>query len=180
MDRAVEIKTERLLLISFRLGDVDDVLAYAADEEWGRYLPVPRPYLRKDAEEFLAKKTLESWESRAEFAVVFEGTVVGGIGLGIVKEHALGLLGYGIARQLWGKGMTPEAARAVIGYGFQSRGLEKIAATADLRNERSWRVMEKLGMQREGLLRSQIILRGERMDEVTYGVLREEWEQQSC
>ncbi len=80
MDRAVEIKTERLLLRSFRLGDVDDVLAYGADEEWGRYLPVPRPYLRKDAEEFLAKKTLESWESRAEFAVVFEGTVVGGIG----------------------------------------------------------------------------------------------------
>ena len=40
-------------------------------------------------------------------------------------------------------------------------------------------LMEKLGMKREGLLRSNIILRGDRMDEVMYGVLREEWEQQN-
>ena len=46
----------------------------------------------------------------------------------------------------------PEAAGAVIDWGFGERALAKISARADLRNRRSWRVMEKLGMTREGVL----------------------------
>jgi RimJ/RimL family protein N-acetyltransferase len=65
----------------------------------------------------------------------------------------------------------------VIGYGFEVFGLAKVCASADARNIGSWRVMEKLGMRREGLLRSQRIDRyGERVDEVRYGILRGEWD----
>jgi len=73
----------------------------------------------------------------------------------------------------------PEAAKAVIQWGFGERGLAKIWAKADPRNRRSWRVMEKLGMTREGLLRGHLKVRGERVDDVYYGILREEWESQS-
>ena len=44
-----------------------------------------------------------------------------------------------------------EAARAVVVWGFSQRGLSRITSHADLRNRRSWRVMEKLGMTREGV-----------------------------
>ena len=58
-------------------------------------------------------------------------------------------------------------------------GLAKVFAGGGALNRRSWRVMEKLGMKREGLLRSHRLIRGEirgeRTDEVVYGVLREEW-----
>jgi RimJ/RimL family protein N-acetyltransferase len=75
-----------------------------------------------------------------------------------------------------GQGVAPEAARALIDWGFETFNLAKIWASADLRNERSWRVMEKLGMRREGVLRSHVAGRDGRHDDVHYGVLREEWE----
>ena len=71
--------------------------------------------------------------------------------------------------------MAPEAARAVVQWGFEERGLAKVFARADARNTNSLRVMEKLGMIREGLLRSHLERRGERIDEVYYAVLRTEW-----
>jgi RimJ/RimL family protein N-acetyltransferase len=53
------IETNRLVLRPFELGDVDDVYAYAQDEEWSRFLrALPRPYERKDAEQFIARQLL--------------------------------------------------------------------------------------------------------------------------
>lgn len=71
--------------------------------------------------------------------------------------------------------MTAEAARAVIEWAFDAFELLKVSATADLLNTQSWRVMEKLGMQREGILRNDRILRNRRQDVVHYGILKSEW-----
>jgi RimJ/RimL family protein N-acetyltransferase len=57
-------------------------------------------------------------------------------------------------------------------------GLMRVGASADARNVASTRVMEKLGMKREGLLRCNRFERGEPVDEVFYGLLRSEWEAQ--
>jgi ribosomal-protein-alanine N-acetyltransferase len=73
-------------------------------------------------------------------------------------------LAYGIALQHRGKGLTTEAARAVISYGFLTCGLAKIWARVDVRNVASIRVIEKCGMQREDLLRKHVIRHGERVD----------------
>ena len=59
--KRIEIRTERLLLRSYRLEDVDDVFAYARDPEWSRYLerlPYPEPYIREHAEKFVARRVL--------------------------------------------------------------------------------------------------------------------------
>ena len=178
MTKRVELKTERLLLRPFMLEDVDDVFEYARDPEWAEYLllRIPQPYTREDAEEFLARAVLTSWGTNPLFAIVLDSTVIGGINLRIRPEDEIAGLGYGIARTHWGKGLVPEAARAVIGWGFKQYGLTKIYATADLRNKRSQRVMEKLGMTREGVLRSHRKGREGRVDEVYYGLLRQEWE----
>ena len=174
--REFEIRTERLLLRPHRLEDVDDIFEFARDPEWGRYLTVPRPYLRKHAEEFVAQRILTSRDEWPVWAMVLEGRVVGGIGIDIDVEHATGALGYSIAKKHWGTGLTVEAARAVIDWGFRERGLAKVYAYADARNAQSLRVMEKLGMTREGTLRSHRTLRDERVDDVYHGLLREEWE----
>jgi len=52
----------------------------------------------------------------------------------------------------------------------------RLQAGADLRNVGSWRVMEKIGMKREGILRQQMALKGGWVDAVWYAILRAEWE----
>ena len=128
----LEIRTERLLLRPHRLEDVDDILEFATDPDWGRYLwAVPMPYRREHAVEFVARRILADWDERPLWAVVLEGKVVGAVGLEI--------------------------------------------DVADVRNAPSLRVLEKLGMTREGMLRSHFLVRDERIDAVCHGVLREEW-----
>ena len=180
-----ELRTKTLVLRRFGPGDVDDVFDYARDPEWAEYLltAVPQPYTRRNAEEFVARAMRASDEQTPPWAIVLDGTVVGGIGLGIDRRHETGELHYGLGRPYWGRGIMPEAVGAVVDWGFGQRALAKISARADLRNRRSWRVMEKLGMTREGLHRSQAKdVRPDypRIDDVYYGLLREEWESRSA
>ena len=171
----VTLTTERLVLRPWRLSDNDSVLAYAADELWSRYLPVPFPYTETDGEQFVARAVLSDWATHPLFAVTLDGMAIGGVDLHVRPNDQVANLGYSLARANWGRGMTAEAARAVIDWAFDAFQLEKVSATADLLNTQSWRVMEKLGMQREGLLRSDRILRGRRTDVVLYGILKREW-----
>ena len=69
-----------------------------------------------------------------------------------------------------------EAGLAVVNWGFRKRGLAKVYASADARNPQSLRVMEKLGMTREGKLRSHRTFRDERVDDVYHGLLRDKWQ----
>ena len=165
-----------MLLRPHRLGDVDDIFEFAVDPEWGRYLPVPIPYLKEHAVQFVERRIRASWPEDSGWAMVLEGKVVGGIGLRINDHHSAAVLGYSVARQHWGKGLTVEAARAVIDWGFRKWELAKVKAYADARNVQSLRVMEKLGMRREGTLRNHREHRDERVDDVHYVLLREEWE----
>ena len=175
----VELKTERLLIRPFSPGDVHDVFEYAQDPEWGRFLPLPQPYTNKDAEVFVAGQVAEVRADRVAFAIEFDGRVVGGINLTIDTAKGTAEMGYSIARDLWGQGLIPEAAREVVRWGFETRNLEKISAFADSRNKQSFKVMEKIGMTREGLSTKQAFIRGEGIDNVFYGLLREDWEKQT-
>ena len=75
-----------------------------------------------------------------------------------------------------GKGLSTEAARVVLNWGFWTHSLNKVCATCDPRNERSRRVLEKLGMAEERLLRRHLKWQGEFRDVLHYGILRSEWE----
>lgn len=172
-----EIETERLRLRPWRLGDVKDVLAYARDPEWSRYLRMlPVPYTPEDAERFIARQLVRDPISHQAWALELEGTVVGGVDLRFKFEHALCEIGYSLARIHWNRGICTEAARAVIDAAFSTYAdLNRIHARADNSNAASQRVMEKLGMTREGVLRMSRVERGVALDEAWYAILRPEW-----
>lgn len=172
------IRTERLVLRPWRIADVDAVLAYADDPEWSRFLRVlPSPYTRMDAERFVARQLLWDPETQPTWAIELEGAAVGGINVALRFEHRLGELGYSIARARWSRGYVTEAARAVIDAAFTTHeDLNRVCAHADAQNTASQRVMEKVGMTREGVLRQHHVERGEPIDMAWYGVLRGEWE----
>jgi ribosomal-protein-alanine N-acetyltransferase len=172
------IVTGRLRLRSWRVGDADDVFAYAQDPEWSRYLrTLPRPYTREDAEKFIARQILLDPVRHPAWAVEHEGTVIGGINVGFDFEHLLGEIGYSIAPVHWNKGICTEAARAVVDAAFATHAdLNRLHARADADNTASQRVMEKVGMVKEGVLRMSKIERGEAIDEAWFAILRSEWE----
>ena len=175
MPKPTTIRTKRLLLRPFAFKDVNDVLSYASDPEWSRFLPVPDPYTLKDAEEFIAKSVLRD---RAGFAIELNGVVIGGVELDIEAPLSVASLHYAIARSHWNQGLMTEAASAIVDWGFNEFALEKVYSWADVENVGSWRVMEKISMTREGTLRSQGVNRGIRQDYHYYGILRDEWERE--
>ncbi len=176
MAEQIELQTDRLFLRPFSFEDAKDVVAYANDDQWGRFFASPYPYTARDGEEFVARCVLLSWETEPRFAITLDGRVIGSTGLRVNAAQKVAAVGYGLAREHWGKGLTPEAVTAVIDWAFPTYDLDKVFARADGRNVQSHRVMEKLGMTREACLRKHRLHRGERVDEVWYGLLREEWE----
>jgi [ribosomal protein S5]-alanine N-acetyltransferase len=173
------IKTGRLILRPWALVDAADVFAYAADEEWGRYLPVPSPYTEPDAEQFVARQISLDRQEEFGWAMEHDGRVVGGINLRLFSEGLIAEVDYAVARPFWGRGLATEAALAILDSAFRTfQELTRVRSMVDARNLASARVLEKLGMKREGLLRSNRFERGEAVDELWYGILRREWETQ--
>ena len=75
----------------------------------------------------------------------------------------------------WGKGYATEAAREMLGYGFESLGLHRIFATCFPHNPASGRILKKIGMQYEGCQRQHLLKWGQFVDSELYGILRREW-----
>jgi [ribosomal protein S5]-alanine N-acetyltransferase len=176
MVQPIELRTNRLLLRQFSSSDVDDVLLYRDDADFSRYLPhIPQPFTRQDAEEFVARNIGEPLDKSPTFAVVLEGAVIGTVNLDVEQAHGIAMLGFAISRVHWGKGIGSEAVRATVDWGFEALDLAKIWAAMDARNTRSQRLLEKLGMQLEGRLRSHERARDGRTDRLCYGLLRAEW-----
>jgi len=76
----------------------------------------------------------------------------------------------------WNHGYCTEAARALVAYGFESFKLQKFTSRHLADNPASGRVMEKIGMQKEGCQRAHFYKDGIAHDSVEYGLLREDWE----
>ncbi len=74
----------------------------------------------------------------------------------------------------WGQGFATEASRAVVRFGLETLGLNRLYAHHMARNPASGRVLERIGMQREGVLRRRVRKWGRFEDVVIYALLREE------
>jgi ribosomal-protein-alanine N-acetyltransferase len=94
---------------------------------------------------------------------------IGAIRIGVREpEHRQGDVGYAVHPDHWTKGYASEALRRILAFGLEELSLERIWAIADVLNVASWRVMEKAGMQREGLMRHHRLIRGVWSDYVLY------------
>lgn len=171
-DRGIELRTARLLLRPFRAADKADFAEFVSDEAYLRYLSPDHPEL----EAFMRRNLEAEWDREPGWAIYLADRVVGSAFLGVQANHALGEIAFLVAPAHWGEGIATEAAGAVLAYAFGDRGLAKVVGRADERNLASVRVMEKLGMTREGVLRAhRLDDAGKRSNEVVYGILASEW-----
>jgi RimJ/RimL family protein N-acetyltransferase len=174
------IRTERLVLRPFTPADAPDVQRLAGDRDIAATTAtIPHPYPDGAAEAWIAThpEKLRSNEG-VTFAVVRreDGALAGCIGLVLQPEHERAELGYWIGKPYWGLGYATEAARAVLRYGFETLGLNRVYANYMGSNPASGRVMQKIGMVREGCKRQHTKKWGALDDLVMYGILHEEWQ----
>lgn len=174
------IRTERMVLRDFRAEDFEAVHAYASDPEVVRFMPWG-PNDEDETRKFFERVAADcEAQPRTELGLAIEFPPEGGV-VGSIALHPADLpnrtmmMGYCLRRDLWGRGLVFEAARALLDVGFGQLSLHRIFATCDVRNTGSWRVMEKLGMRREGVLLKDRLIRGEWRDTYVYAVLAEEW-----
>ena len=180
MDRWFPITTARLCLREFRATDEADIHAYASDPEVVRYAswgPNTPEETRAVLDTWLAEQ--RRWpRSSVTLAIelVEEQRLVGGIRLEERDAvHRAADFGYTLDRAYWNRGIATEAARGLLDTAFRTLGYHRVWATCDTRNHASRRVLEKLGLRREGELRQDTIRRGAWTDTYLYAILKDEW-----
>jgi [ribosomal protein S5]-alanine N-acetyltransferase len=169
----VTIETERLILRPFTMRDAPVIQRLLNDPHVSDgLLSVGYPFELPDAEKWLAGRITN------RFAITLKGSgkLCGGIGIHTNAKHPRGEMGYWVGRAYWGKGFATESAQALVKYGFEKLNLHRIAAMHFPRNDASRRVLEKIGMKREGLLRQYARKDGRFEDLIVYSVLRGEAE----
>ena len=135
----------------------------------------PYPYTETDARVFL--EHLRHADPLTHFAIEVDGEAAGGIGLDPqVDIHAISAeLGYWLGRAVWGRGIATAAVRALTGFVFEHDRWRRLFAGVFSTNPASMRVLEKVGYRREGVFRQAVIKDGRVLDQIIYGLTREEW-----
>ncbi len=174
------VVTPRLVLRDFVQADWKAVHEYAQDPQvtammdWG-------PNSVDQTLDFL-KRTMEenARPTRRKYGLAItltaeEGRVIGGARMDFTAGPREADLGYVLNRAYWGRGYATEAARGLLELGFGRLGLHRAWATCDPRNAASARVLEKIGMRREGHLRESKLVKGDWQDSLVYAMLHREW-----
>jgi aminoglycoside 6'-N-acetyltransferase len=171
------LRTERLELRPFSSSDASAVFAYSNDASWARYQTTPHPYSESEAEQFVAELILRDRTAKPSWAITTGREAIGIVSLVFDADHRIVVLGYGVHKRHWGKGLVGEAISVVLDQSFECFPmLSKVRAHMDARNSGSIRVLIKLGFSHEGTLRANQFAKGEFVDEAIYGLLRPEWE----
>ena len=173
-----KIVTERLVLRPFTLADVPQVVLLVNDYDIAAMtLMIVHPYHEEMATEWIVTHE-DGYLKRelANFAITLreDGDLIGAVGLEIVMEHVRAGLGYWIGKEFWGKGYATEAAKAVLEFGFDVLKLNRIFGDHFTDNPASGRVLQKIGMVKEGCMKEHYLRFGEFKDVVQYRLLKRE------
>jgi RimJ/RimL family protein N-acetyltransferase len=147
------VRTSRLILRRWRDEDLAPYAALNADPRVMEHFPAVLSREESDAQ---AARIRKHWDDHGFglWAVEVAGgaSFVGFIGLQHVSFEAPFTpaveVGWRLAVDAWGHGYATEGARAALEYGFGALGLREIVSMTVSSNDRSWRVMERLGMKR--------------------------------
>lgn len=171
----MELRLTQCAIRSYRWGDEASLVRHADNYKVWRNLTdvFPHPYTMESARTWLDHATTQDPETH--FAIAVEDQVAGGIGLKLKDDiyHRTAEIGYWLGEEFWGRGIMPEAVRALTDWGFARFDLVRIYAGVFDYNTASMRVLEKAGYQFEARLRKHITKEGKTFDDVIYAVVKE-------
>lgn len=175
------LESSRLRLERITLDNALDIFTYAADAEVSRYTSWEQHRTIEDAHSFI-NFTMQKYESNqpSDWGIIEKATnkLIGACGWVYINEnHRRAEFGYVLSRDYWNQGFMSEAAARILQFGFNELDLNRMEARCFAENTASERVMQKSGMQYEGLLREQMIVKGRNVDIKMYAILKKDWGQ---
>ena len=177
------IKTERLILRNFKETDIDDYFEFVSQEDVLSKIDAT-PY--SDKEKALERLISESHKP-LRFAIVLKenNKVIGNISLnepknerysGIEIDEHTKELGYLLSHDYWGKGIMPEAGKALLKYAFKELGVTKIVCGTKTLNKQSARVQEKIGLKFHSIKENYATwINGEKCGYIRTYITAQEW-----
>jgi aminoglycoside 6'-N-acetyltransferase len=176
------LMTARLVLRRFTPADAGPLAAYRSIPEVARFQDWDAPYPAERAAAFVAWLTEHHPDEPGEWyqlAIAERGApdrLIGDCGFRPrADEPAVVDVGFTFHPAMQGRGYATEAVGEVLRYLFEDRGKHKVCADCDTRNDASWRLMERLGFVREGMLRESFRDADRWADEHLYGLLEADW-----
>lgn len=168
------IETERLILSQLHEADIPFVVQYLQDKAFSELTSnIPSPYTEENAH-FWIKMSQEAFDGKSGYTFAIrdkENKIMGAIGLHD-REDDKAELGYWLGVPFWNKGYVTEAAKAVLDFGFNELYFNKIYAVHFLHNPSSGKVLQKIGMEKEALLKQHLKKNGEYFDVPLYSVFK--------
>jgi len=182
LDTLPTLTTARLTLRGFTLDDALRVQQLAGDFAIADTTThIPHPYPDGAAEQWISTHA-QRWMQREALTLAItrtaDGELLGAINLHFNDRHDRAEMGYWLGKPYWNHGYTSEAAQAVVAYGFEQLGLQRILAYYLTRNPASGRVMRKAGMSYEGTLRGHVKKWDRHEDLAVCGMVRSDYEAQ--
>ena len=173
-EQFLTLQTQRLILRQITIADVEDMFAYASDPQVTAYILWDTHQTIHDSYEYINNVALKLYRSGTgiTWGVIAKesGKLIGTCSLQTTTIHRRAELGYTLARNYWGRGLMTEAAKAAIAFGFHTMHLLRIQAFCAVENGASARVLEKVGMQFEGILHNYVFTKERPWDVKMYAI----------
>ncbi len=177
---ALPITTRRLILRDYTVADGPSVFAYVQDVAYWQYQRAEPP--TSEQIESLMQLVVQEQASPSRLMYFLAATrkdtgeIVGEAVLKVLNPtERQGEIGFGVAPKFWKQGFGSEIAGAMMDAAFQHFKLHRVAGLCTPDNKGSIRIMQKLGMAREGLLRDIHYARGKWWSTLIYGILDQEY-----
>ncbi len=169
------ITTNRLVLRLFQKSDAAAVTKLCNNYNiYKNTLYLPYPYSIEDALSWI-EHHLDNFNANKsyEFAITDKesGEIVGAIALSNNHHFHHGEIAYWIGEEYWGNGYATEAAKAILQFAFVEKQYHKVFARFFRSNPASGRVMQKLGMKKEGILIDHVRKENRYEDLICYGII---------
>ncbi|MFS0864650.1 GNAT family N-acetyltransferase [Fredinandcohnia sp. 179-A 10B2 NHS] len=171
------LETERLILREITKEDAGNIFACFSNPDVTKYYGQDPFTSISQAEQLVSLFEKNYQEKRGiRWGIELRGNsgIIGTIGFNLLSlQHRRSELGYELHPSFWGNGYATEAIHKVVQYGFSNLGLNRIGAVVYIENSNSNHVLEKIGFQKEGILRSYMMQGGASHDVNVYSLLRE-------
>lgn len=171
-------ESERLKFRKIVLVDANDIFRIRSNDEVMKFMDVPSHYSISDSEKLIQsveesykKETGINWgiiEKDSQSFIGYAGFIR------INPEHCRAEIGYALKPEFWGKGYMYETINKLVRFGFEEMKFHSIEANVNPLNERSKKVLERVGFKREAYFRENYLFDGKFLDSVIYSILEKD------